>query len=136
MDSFFGFDLPYYFQAYNILLLVELPQAINIEGLSLDKFLEHQVANSGWVIEKGHGKSQLIVLPRNEFNDPALKKNTADSVPLEHITRIFPILGWHFCGCLLIFFGGRFFLLWSNILQSLFPLDDYSGQLFLLVIKN
>ncbi|XP_054804650.1 eukaryotic translation initiation factor 3 subunit K isoform X2 [Prosopis cineraria] len=70
-----------------------LAEAINIEGLALDKFLEHQVANSGWVIEKGHGKGQLIVLPRNEFNDPASKKNTADTVPLEHITRIFPILG-------------------------------------------
>ncbi|XP_028759969.1 eukaryotic translation initiation factor 3 subunit K-like [Neltuma alba] len=70
-----------------------LAEAINIEGLALDKFLEHQVANSGWVIEKGHGKGQLIVLPRNEFNDPASKKNAADSVPLEQITRIFPILG-------------------------------------------
>ncbi|KAK7347919.1 hypothetical protein VNO80_22462 [Phaseolus coccineus] len=69
-----------------------LAEAINIEGLSLDKFLEHQVANSGWVIEKSQGRGQLIVLPRNEFNDPALKKNAADSVPLEHITRIFPIL--------------------------------------------
>lgn len=72
-------------------------QAINIEGLSLDKFLEHQVANSGWILEKGHGRGQLIVLPRNEFNHPELKKNAADSVPFEHITRIFPILGWPFC---------------------------------------
>ncbi|OIW19326.1 hypothetical protein TanjilG_26025 [Lupinus angustifolius] len=71
-----------------------LAEAINTEGLSLDKFLEHQVATSGWAIEKGsQGRGQLIVLPRNEFNDPILKKNTADSVPLEHITRIFPILG-------------------------------------------
>nr|AFK49177.1 unknown [Medicago truncatula] len=69
-----------------------LAEAINVEGLSLDKFLEHQVENSGWVIEKSQGEGQLIVLPRNEFNDPILKKNTADSVPLEHVTRIFPIL--------------------------------------------
>ncbi|KAI5415352.1 Eukaryotic translation initiation factor 3 subunit K, variant 2 [Lathyrus oleraceus] len=69
-----------------------LAEAINIEGLSLDKFLEHQVANSGWVIEKSQGRGQLIVLPRNEYNDPILKKNTAESVPLENITRIFPIL--------------------------------------------
>lgn len=68
-------------------------QAINIEGLSLDKFLEHQVANCGWVLEKSQGKGQLIVLPPNEFNHPELKKNAADSIPLEHITRIFPILG-------------------------------------------
>ena len=73
-------------------------QAINIEGLSLDKFLEHQVANTGWAIEKSQGRGQLIVLPRNEFNDPVLKKNSADGVPLEHITRIFPILSWFFCG--------------------------------------
>ncbi|KAG9457622.1 hypothetical protein H6P81_002130 [Aristolochia fimbriata] len=70
-----------------------LAEAINIEGLSLDKFLEHQVANSGWVIEKGHGRGQLIVLPRNEFNEPDLRKNSADSIQLEHITQIFPILG-------------------------------------------
>jgi len=70
-------------------------QAINIEGLSLDKFLEHQVANSGWILEKGkgHGKGQLIVIPPNEFNHPELKKKSSDSIPLEHITRIFPILG-------------------------------------------
>ncbi|KAJ4824556.1 Eukaryotic translation initiation factor 3 subunit K [Turnera subulata] len=70
-----------------------LAEAINVEGLSLDKFLEHLVANSGWILEKGHGKGQLIVLPRKEFNHPELKKNTADGIPLEHITRIFPILG-------------------------------------------
>ncbi|KAE8675985.1 Eukaryotic translation initiation factor 3 subunit K [Hibiscus syriacus] len=70
-----------------------LAGAINIDGLSLDKFLEHQSANSGWILEKGHGRGQLIVLPRNEFNHPELKKIAADTVPLEHITRIFPILG-------------------------------------------
>ncbi|KAI4344656.1 hypothetical protein L6164_011855 [Bauhinia variegata] len=70
-----------------------LAEAINIEGLSLDKFLEHQVANSGWVIEIAQGRGQLIVLPRNEYNDPVLKKNAADTVTLEHITRILPILG-------------------------------------------
>lgn len=67
-------------------------QAINTEGLALDKFIEHQVATSGWLLEKGHDKSQLIVLPCNEFNHPELKKNTADSIPLERITTIFPIL--------------------------------------------
>ena len=70
-----------------------LLQAINIEGLTLDKFLEQHVANSGWILEKGHGRGQLIVLPRNEFNHPELKKNSADAIPLEHVTRIFPILG-------------------------------------------
>lgn len=69
-------------------------QAINIQGLSLDKFLEHHEANSGWIIEKSPGKGQLITLPRNEFNHPELKKNAADNIPLDHITRIFPILGW------------------------------------------
>ncbi|KAG6769868.1 hypothetical protein POTOM_025534 [Populus tomentosa] len=70
-----------------------LAEAINIEGLSLDKFLEQQVANCGWKLEKSHGRGQLIVLPSNEFNHPELKKNTADSIPLEHVARIFPILG-------------------------------------------
>lgn len=69
-----------------------LAEAINFEGPALDKFIEHQAATSGWLLEKGHDKSQLIVLPCNEFNHPELKKNTADSIPLQHITRIFPIL--------------------------------------------
>lgn len=63
-----------------------------MEGLSLDKFLEYHVANSGWVIEKSQGRSQLILLPPNEFNHPELKKNPSDSVSFEHITRIFPVL--------------------------------------------
>lgn len=68
-------------------------QAINIEGLSLDKFLEQQAAERGWVVEKGQGRGQLITIPANEFNHPELKKNAVDTVPLEHISRIFPILG-------------------------------------------
>lgn len=70
-----------------------LAEAINMEGVSLDKFVDYQVANSGWALDKSQARSQLIVLPRNEFNHPELKKNTADSIPLEHVTRIFPILG-------------------------------------------
>lgn len=69
-----------------------LAEAINIEGPSLDKFIEHHVTNSGWAVEKTNGKSQVVILPVNEFNHPDLKKNAADSIPLEHITRIFPIL--------------------------------------------
>ncbi|KAL5835210.1 hypothetical protein ACOSQ4_014707 [Xanthoceras sorbifolium] len=76
-----------------ICIISYLFHAINIEGLSLDKFLEHQEANCGWILEKSHGKGQLIVLPHNEFNHPKMKKNTVDSIPLEHITHIFPILG-------------------------------------------
>lgn len=70
-----------------------LAEAINIEGPSLDKFLEQQVTESGWILEKGTGKGQTVVFPRTEFNQPELKKNAADNIPLEHITRIFPILG-------------------------------------------
>ncbi|CAN0901202.1 Eukaryotic translation initiation factor 3 subunit K [Linum grandiflorum] len=69
-----------------------LAEAINIEGLSLDKFLEQQVAEKGWVVDKGQGRSQIIELPKTEFNHPELKKNSADAVPLDHVTRIFPIL--------------------------------------------
>jgi translation initiation factor 3 subunit K len=69
-----------------------LAEAINMEGLSLDKFLEYHVANSGWVTEKSQGRSQLILLPPNEFNHPELKKNPSDSVSFEHVTRIFPVL--------------------------------------------
>nr|GFA54701.1 eukaryotic translation initiation factor 3 subunit K [Tanacetum cinerariifolium] len=70
-----------------------LAEAINLEGPSLDKFLEHYIANNNWVVEKGQGKSQLISLPANEFNHLELKRITADSIPLDHITRIFPVLG-------------------------------------------
>ncbi|CAN8242351.1 unnamed protein product [Cochlearia groenlandica] len=62
----------------------------NMDGPSLDKFVEKKVTNSGWTIEKDDGS---IVLPKNEFNHPELKKNTSENVPLEHIARIFPILG-------------------------------------------
>ncbi|RID50551.1 hypothetical protein BRARA_H01275 [Brassica rapa] len=67
-----------------------LSEAVNMDGASLDKFIEHQVTNSGWIVEKEDGS---IVLPQNEFNHPELKKNTGENVPLEHIARIFPILG-------------------------------------------
>ncbi|CAA3009436.1 eukaryotic translation initiation factor 3 subunit K [Olea europaea subsp. europaea] len=70
-----------------------LAEAINIEGPSLDKFIEHHVTNSGWDMEKSQDKGQLIILPSNEFNHPDLKKSTVDGIPLEHIARIFPILG-------------------------------------------
>lgn len=70
-----------------------LAEAINIEGLALDKFIEHHVTNSGWAIEKTQNKGQLITFPQNEFNQPGLKKSAADGIPLEHITRILPILG-------------------------------------------
>lgn len=80
-----------YMDSFFVVLTHFSLQAINIEGLALDKFLEFQASNSGWVIEKG-GQSQVIVLPRNEYNHPELKKNTADTVPFEHVTRIFPVL--------------------------------------------
>ncbi|KAL8488167.1 hypothetical protein ACS0TY_023990 [Phlomoides rotata] len=70
-----------------------LAEAINIEGVSLDKFMEHHVANSGWAIEKHQTKGQLVILACNEFNHPELKKSSADAIPLEHITRILPIIG-------------------------------------------
>ena len=66
-------------------------QAVNMDGASLDKFIEHQVATSGWIVAKEDGS---IVLPQNEFNRPELKKNPGENVSLEHIARIFPILGW------------------------------------------
>ncbi|KAD6795246.1 hypothetical protein R6Q59_020867 [Mikania micrantha] len=66
-------------------------EAINIEGVSLDKFIEQRVANSGWVVE---GKGELVSLPKNEFNHPELRRTSAaQSIPLDRITRIFPVLG-------------------------------------------
>eukprot|EP00246_Nothoceros_aenigmaticus_P008990 TRINITY_DN24269_c0_g1_i1.p1 TRINITY_DN24269_c0_g1~~TRINITY_DN24269_c0_g1_i1.p1 ORF type:complete len:225 (-),score=28.45 TRINITY_DN24269_c0_g1_i1:285-959(-) len=68
-----------------------LAEAINVEGLSLDKFLEHQVNNSGWRTEKGHS-GLLVVLPPNEHNHPVLRKNPADSISLEQVSKLFPVL--------------------------------------------
>ncbi|XP_051150706.1 eukaryotic translation initiation factor 3 subunit K [Andrographis paniculata] len=69
-----------------------LGEFVNIKGPSLDKFIEQHVANSGWAV-KNQSNDQLIIFPRNEFNHPELKKSAADSIPLEHITKILPILG-------------------------------------------
>ncbi|KAI3840647.1 hypothetical protein MKX03_004659 [Papaver bracteatum] len=49
-------------------------------------------AISSWCI-KSQGRGQVIFLPRAEFNHPELKKSTSDGIPLENITKIFPILG-------------------------------------------
>ncbi|KAL3830074.1 hypothetical protein ACJIZ3_018876 [Penstemon smallii] len=70
-----------------------LAEAINIEGPSLEKFVQDHVDNSGWTIEKNLSKGQLIIFPQNEFNHPELKKSSVDGVSLEHITRILPIIG-------------------------------------------
>lgn len=69
-----------------------LAEAINMEGLSLDKFLEHQITNNGWFVEKGISGGQLVLLPPNEHNYPELRKNPADSIPLEHVAKLFPVL--------------------------------------------
>ncbi|XP_076913419.1 eukaryotic translation initiation factor 3 subunit K-like isoform X2 [Bidens hawaiensis] len=62
-------------------------EAINLEGVSLDKFIEQH----GWIVE---GKGDLVSLPRNEFNHPELRRaSVANSIPLDRITRIFPVLG-------------------------------------------
>lgn len=95
-----GFEQAIQAYAINVLSLTYqkvprsvLAEAINIEGLSLDKFLEHHVANSGWLLEKSHGKGQLIVLPRNAINHPEPEKSTADAIPLEHVALLLPIFG-------------------------------------------
>ncbi|CAH1425333.1 unnamed protein product [Lactuca virosa] len=100
LDVVPGFEQAIQKYAVNVLSLTYqkvprtvIAEATNIEGVSLDKFIEHHVANSGWVVTKGQGKGQLVSLPSNEFNHPDLKRSTADSIPLEHITRIFPVLG-------------------------------------------
>ncbi|XP_078441351.1 eukaryotic translation initiation factor 3K [Wolffia australiana] len=69
-----------------------LAEAVNIEGLVLDRFVEFHVANSGWSVE-AKGRGQFVVFPASEFNHPELKKNTSEGVPLEHVAKIFPLLG-------------------------------------------
>ncbi|XP_022899333.1 eukaryotic translation initiation factor 3 subunit K-like [Olea europaea var. sylvestris] len=46
-----------------------LAETINVEGLSLDKFIDHHVSNLDWAIEKSQAreksqnKGQFIILP-------------------------------------------------------------------------
>ncbi|KAI5056787.1 hypothetical protein GOP47_0028605 [Adiantum capillus-veneris] len=63
-----------------------------MEGLSLDKFLEHQIARNGWSVEKLFDEGQLVVLPPNEHNYLELKKSIVDNISLEHVSKPFPIL--------------------------------------------
>ncbi|CAM6129018.1 unnamed protein product [Calypogeia fissa] len=69
-----------------------LAEAINVEGLSLDKYIEHHQANSGWFVQRSSAGGQLVVLPPNEDNHPVLRKNAADSIPLELVGKLFPVL--------------------------------------------
>lgn len=63
-----------------------LAEAVNINGPSLDRFLEHQ---KSWSILEG---GQDIELPKNEDNYPGFRRNIGDSIPLEQVARLFPIL--------------------------------------------
>ncbi|KAL3701374.1 hypothetical protein R1sor_019396 [Riccia sorocarpa] len=69
-----------------------LAEAINVEGLSLDKYIEQQQQHGGWSLEKGHAGGQLVVLPLNEDNNPSSRKNAADGIPLELVSKLFPVL--------------------------------------------
>ncbi|KAK9175145.1 hypothetical protein WN944_027151 [Citrus x changshan-huyou] len=55
---------------------------IKLNGLSVDKFLAQQKGNWGSIVEGDQSRSQVIVMPRNEFNHPQLTNNAADSVLL------------------------------------------------------
>ncbi|MCO5607199.1 hypothetical protein L7F22_061392 [Adiantum nelumboides] len=87
-----GFALHVLSLSYQRLPRTVLAEAINMEGLSLDKFLEHQISSNGWSVEKVSGGGQLVVLPANEHNYPELKKSIVDSIPLEHVSKLFPVL--------------------------------------------
>ncbi|KAL2649529.1 hypothetical protein R1flu_017657 [Riccia fluitans] len=69
-----------------------LAEAINVEGLSLDKYIEQQQQHSGWSLEKGQAGGQVVVLPLNEDNNPVSRKNAADGIPLELVAKLFPVL--------------------------------------------
>lgn len=49
-DDVFNFSISILY--FTLRLIIDNWQAINVEGLSLDKFLEHQVSNNGWALEK------------------------------------------------------------------------------------
>lgn len=66
-------------------------EVVNIEGPSLDKFLQERVARSNWLLHDGP-KGQVIELPQNEDNTPSLRKNASEAIPIEQVARLFPIL--------------------------------------------
>eukprot|EP00850_Spirogloea_muscicola_P000928 SM000003S11173 [mRNA] locus=s3:1426606:1430419:+ [translate_table: standard] len=66
-----------------------LAEAVNIDGPSLDKFLQDQVVAAGWTVEDT-ARGQVVVLPKNEENCPELKKfSSIDGIPLAHVSRLF-----------------------------------------------
>eukprot|EP00850_Spirogloea_muscicola_P007223 SM000036S13267 [mRNA] locus=s36:249750:254445:- [translate_table: standard] len=68
-----------------------LAEAVNIDGPSLDKFLQDQVVAAGWTVEDT-ARGQVVVLPKNEENCPELKKfSSIDGIPLAHVSRVFPL---------------------------------------------
>ncbi|VVA99869.1 unnamed protein product [Arabis nemorensis] len=69
-----------------LIVLSHYLEAVNMDGASLDKFIEHQVSNGGWIVEKVGGS---IVLPQNEFNHLKHKKNAGENVPLECFSFVF-----------------------------------------------
>ncbi|MCO5548076.1 hypothetical protein L7F22_001533 [Adiantum nelumboides] len=87
-----GFALHILSLSYQRLPRLVLAQAIYMEDLSLDKFLEHQISSNGWFVEKVSGGGHLVVLPANEQNYPELKKSIVDSIPLEHVSKLFLVL--------------------------------------------
>eukprot|EP00252_Welwitschia_mirabilis_P019585 TRINITY_DN4568_c0_g1_i1.p2 TRINITY_DN4568_c0_g1~~TRINITY_DN4568_c0_g1_i1.p2 ORF type:complete len:134 (+),score=27.47 TRINITY_DN4568_c0_g1_i1:611-1012(+) len=69
-----------------------LAEAINLEGIVLDRYLEARAREDGWRLENTVGVGQIIILPPNAYNHPESKKNAADSIPLEHVARLFPLM--------------------------------------------
>ncbi|CAA6664200.1 unnamed protein product [Spirodela intermedia] len=67
--------------------------AIHVLSLTYQKVPRPVLAERVGAGGGGPGRGHLVVLPTTEFNHPELKKNVSESVPLEHVARLFPILG-------------------------------------------
>eukprot|EP00475_Leptophrys_vorax_P041765 TRINITY_DN78820_c0_g1_i1.p2 TRINITY_DN78820_c0_g1~~TRINITY_DN78820_c0_g1_i1.p2 ORF type:complete len:222 (-),score=1.24 TRINITY_DN78820_c0_g1_i1:140-805(-) len=67
-----------------------LAEAININGPSLDDFIQRHVETSGWMVVPGK-TGQVVELPNN-IEAQAASRGYSESIPLDHVSRLFPIL--------------------------------------------
>eukprot|EP00897_Mesotaenium_endlicherianum_P009297 jgi/Mesen1/8396/ME000468S07837 len=67
-----------------------LAEAINMEGPALEKYIQSQEIK-GWVVSEG-SQGQVIELPANDDNGPRVRKNLSESIPLEQVSKLFPII--------------------------------------------
>ncbi|CAI5999860.1 unnamed protein product [Closterium sp. NIES-65] len=67
-----------------------LAEAINMNGPALDDFIQRHVEASGWMVAPGK-TGQVVELPSN-IEAQAASRGLTESIPLDHVSRLFPVL--------------------------------------------